>query len=106
MSERLQQYTLTFRVPDRRTGRDIATRLKSRAAEMGGFVAMEFSPPLLGEDVAPDVETRSVARADGEDEAEFNARKAAAEAAMAQKRKAETPVVDSALSKFGRVFGD
>lgn len=107
MSERLQQYTLTFRVADKRKGCEIAARLKSRAAEMGGFVAMEFSPPLLGGDAEPPdlPESPFLHQLPGEHERDFNVRKASFEAMRTEARKSATPVGESPLAKFGRVFG-
>lgn len=97
-----REITLTFRGRTDQQINEIATKLKSRALEMGGFVGITHSPDgSQGKLIAP------LEPLPGEDEAAYSARKAALAAKAREARRiigdAETPV-ESPLAKFNRVF--
>lgn len=105
-----QEITLTFRGRTIQQRNEIATKLKARALEMGGFVGMTFSPPLprVGADPDPEPDLSPLPPLPGENEVDYSARKArlAAQAVEARKLIADTQTpVESPLVKFNRVFG-
>lgn len=113
----MQEITLMFRGRTPQQVNQIATKLKSRAMEVGGYVGMTFSPPVRAEPlVEPDRTLSSDRRAvapppplPGESEVDYSARKARLAAQAVEARKliadAETPV-ESPIVKFNRVFED
>ncbi len=60
--EPIQEFTLTFRGRSPQQVNEIATKLKTRAAEMGGFVGMVFSPPIRPDEPVRDEAASPITR--------------------------------------------
>lgn len=97
-----REITLTFRDRTDRQINEIVTKLRSRAAEMGGFVGLGVA---AAEPVAADL--APLQPLPGEDEGAYSARKASLASQAREARRIVSDVeapVESPLTKFNRVF--
>lgn len=96
------EFRLVFRASDERRVNEMATKLRSRAAELGGLLSFEVHP-VISDVVDDDLCPRLV----GEDDATYSQRLARARAEEAERRKiaAEGGTAVEPLAKFQRVWG-